>query len=316
MQILTSDTYFNFKCYNFEYKLFTMNLKINFKYNILFLLITLLSIPYLASGQKELPSGFCITVDESNLYNLVNEYRKAMNLSSIPLSKSLCYVAKTHINDLIQNKPDTSTCNLHSWSSKGDWTPCCFQKDKNDKACMQSKTTEITMYPGAAYEIVYWESKETTSENAFKQWRETIASQSVIINSEKWEEFKWNAVGVGISGGYASIWFGEKLDVERETKVCGKNIVFTNNPPETPNEPQLITTATNRFYIIFGSFNSINDAKNQAIKYNTEGFKKAKIISKDNKFRISLSDYSSKELADKGKSELPAKYKDAWIMEF
>ena len=44
--------------------------------------------------------------------------------------------------------------------------------------------------------------------------------------------------------------------------------------------------------------------------------KKAKIISKDNKFRISLSDYSSKELANQGKKELSAKFKGAWIMPF
>ena len=239
-----------------------------------------------------------------------------MKLPAIPISKSLCYVAKTHLQDLIQNKPDTSICNLHSWSNKGDWTPCCFQKGKNSKTCMQSKPAELTNYAGPGYEIIYWESKEATPDIAFNQWRETTASRAVIINSKKWEESSWNAIGVGISGGYAAIWFGEELDIEKETKVCGKNIVFTNIPPVSPNEPQLITTATNRFYLIFGSFSSLNDAKTQAIKYNEGGFKKTKVISKDNKFRISLSDYSSKEVAEKGKSELPAKYKDAWIMEF
>lgn len=290
--------------------------KIILKNNILLLFIGLLVMYNIGLGQKDLPVDFCISTEESKLYTLVNDYRKAMNLPVIPMSKSLCYVAKSHIQDLIQNKPDTSSCNFHSWSGQGTWSPCCFQKDKDDKACMQSKPIELTNYPGIAYEIVYWESKEATADFAFEQWRETKASQSVIINSGDWEDYSWNAIGIGISGGFAAIWFGEELDIEQETKVCGKNIVFTNTPPTNSNEPQIVTTASNRFYLIFGSFNSINDAKGQAAKYFEEGFIKAKIIAKDNKFRISLSDYSSKELANKGKSELPSKYKDAWIMEF
>lgn len=293
-----------------------MNLYIYNRNCIFFLLIGLLSLHNLVIGQKETPANFCISVEESKLYNMLYEYRKSMDLPAIPLSKSLCLVSKKHIQDLIQNRPDTSMCNMHSWSNKGIWMPCCFKKDNDDKVCMQSKPAELTNYPGIAYEITYWESKDATAENAFNQWRETNVSLSVITNGGRWDEFSWNAVGVGISGGYAAMWFGEELDVEIETKVCGKNIVFSSPISTSQTEPHLITQATNRFYLIFGSFNSINDAKGEANKYVEEGFKKAKIISKDNKYRISLSDYSTKELADIGKSELPAKYKDAWIMEF
>lgn len=293
-----------------------MNCKLKINYLLIFILLGFSNTQITLHAQKEIPANFCISVEESNLYNLVNEYRRAMKLSDIPLSKSLCFVAKTHLNDLIQHKPDTGSCNMHSWSNKGEWKACCFQKDKNGKQCMKSKPKEITKYPGSAYEIVYWESKEATHDIAFKQWRETAASQSVIINSKEWDEFSWNAIGVGISGGYAAVWFGEDLDVEKETKVCGKNIVFTNNPPVIEDEPQLVTVPTNRFYLIYGSFSSINDAKTQATKHTEEGFKKTKIISKDNKFRISLTDYTSKELAEQGKRELPSKYKDAWIMEY
>lgn len=293
-----------------------MNRKIDFKYIVIFFLLGLIGFQNMTLGQKELPADFCITEEENKLFNLVNEYRKAMKLAPIPLSKSLSYIAKVHIQDLIRNKPDTNTCSFHSWSDKGEWTSCCYQKEKNDQKCMQLKPQELTNYPGKAYEIVYWESKDATPDFAFNQWREIIASRSVLINSEEWGKFSWNAIGVGIMGGFAVIWLGEEFDVEKETKVCGKNIVIANNPPTNPNEPQIITSSTNRFYLIFGNFNSINDAKSQAAKYMEEGFKKTKIISKDNKFRISLSDYSSKELANQGKKELPAKYKDAWIMPY
>ena len=42
----------------------------------------------------------------------------------------------------------------------------------------------------------------------------------------------------------------------------------------------------------------------------------AEFISKDNKFRISLSDYSSMEQASSAKKELPSKFKDAWVLTF
>jgi hypothetical protein len=60
-----------------------------------------------------------LSVDEQHLYEFIMEYRKSMNLPSIPLSESLTYVAQTHSRDLAENRPDQGKCNLHSWSKKG-----------------------------------------------------------------------------------------------------------------------------------------------------------------------------------------------------
>jgi hypothetical protein len=279
-----------------------------------FLVFILSSVP--GKAQKEIPATFCISSEENKLYDLVNEYRKSFKLPAISLSNSLCYVGKKHLQDLLQNQPDTNNCNLHSWSDKGSWSACCFWHNKEDKKCMQSKPAEITNYMSEGYEIIFWESREATAEAAFKQFREIAASQSVLINSENWESYNWNALGVAIQGQLACIWFGEEPDVEKETKVCGKNIVIANTPTSDPDEPQIVATASSRFYIIYGSFNSIKDARIAAKEYLKAGFKKTKIISKDNKFRISLSDYANREQANAGKKELPAKYKDAWIMAY
>jgi len=280
------------------------------------IVLILISIPRFSFSQNEIPADFCIDQEELKLYNLFNEYRKTMNQPEIPLSKSLCFVAKQHINDLIQNKPDTNTCNFHSWSDKGEWTACCFEVELKDKSCMQKKPMELTNYPGIAYEIVYWENRIATADKAFDQWRETAASQSMIINIKNWESLNWNAVGICIEDNFAIAWLGEETDVETETKVCGTGTIIKNERPKTEEEELIVSEATGRFYIIFGNFSTIGDAKDQAIKYKSEGFKKVKIISKDNKFRISLADYSSKELASTGKKELPTKYKEAWVMEY
>lgn len=267
-------------------------------------------------AQDSIPDNFCISEDEVKLYELINNYRKSVGLIEIPLSKSLCYVAKKHANDLQLNKPDTNTCNFHSWSNKGNWTPCCFEKEIKDKSCMLNKPTELTKYPGTAYEIIYWENKQATAEKAYKQWIETSASRSVFSNYKDWENYEWNAMGIGIYEGFAIAWFGESTDPEIETKVCGKSETIKNIPPKQTEESQVITSATSRFYVIVGSFGSLNEAKSKLNSYHSEGYKKAKVVVIENKFRISLSDYSTQELASKAKRELPSKYKDAWILPF
>lgn len=270
----------------------------------------------LTIAQDSIPDDFCISQDEAKLYDLISTYRKSVGLIEIPLSKSLCYVAKKHAEDLHINKPDTNTCNFHSWSDKGKWTACCFEKEIKGKSCMLNKPTELTKYPGTAYEIIYWENKTATAEKAFNQWIETSAARSVISNYKDWENYTWNAMGVGIYAGFAMAWFGEAIDIEIETKVCGKSETIQNKPITLATENQVISTSTGRFYVIVANYASQKEAEDKLKSYHTEGFKKAKVIVKDDKFRISLSDYSSQELAAKAKLELPTKYKGAWILPF
>jgi hypothetical protein len=286
--------------------------KINFSLLTVFLSSLCLSI--ISYAQQDSLNEFCISPEEYKLFNLVNEYRKTVNLPGIPLSKSLSKVAKTHIADLIQNKPDTNTCSFHSWSNKGNWQACCFTKESKDKLCMQTKPTELTGYQGKGYEIVYWESREASAERAIGQWKETLAARSVLTNFKEWENYNWGALGVGIEGGFAIIWFGEETDPEKETTVCGGESIVNQPIAVQDIGPQIVSESTGRFYLIIGNYSTMNGAKAVASKYVKEGFTKTKIISKDDKFRISLNDYASKELAVKAKKELPTKYKDAWIM--
>ena len=288
---------------------------------ILYCFIMIAAMPVLTDktyAQQDSLNDFCISSEEYRLYNLVNEYRNSLNIPVIPLSKSLSQVARQHITDLIINKPDTGSCSFHSWSDKGKWQACCFARASRDKLCMQTKPGELTTYPGKGYEVVYWESREATAAKAIEQWKETSAARSVLTNVLEWEDYDWKALGVGIEGGFAIIWLGEETDPEKEIRTCeGESI--TNQPlvqTKKKTGPQIITAGTNRFYLIYGNYGSIKEAKEMATKYFNEGFSKASVITKDGKFRISLNDYPSKELAQQGKKELPAKYQDAWIMPY
>lgn len=281
---------------------------------LLFSLSTLLFKP--VSAQDSIPGDFCISQDEFKLYELINEYRKAMKLSEIPLSNSLSYVAKTHAIDLAENRPDTNTCNFHSWSDKGKWKPCCFVREVKDRSCMLNKPKEFTLYPGVGYEVVYWESREATAARAFDQWRETTVSRSMMTNFKEWENRKWNALGVGIYKGFAIAWFGEKMDVEPQTTICETGDVIKNKPAPVVSSEPVVNLETKRFYLIVAGFTSFDEAKKRQKRFQDQGHIEAKIISKDDRFRVSIADYGSMEEADKAKRENASKFKDAWVLAF
>ncbi len=277
-------------------------------------LMLLLAGPHATRAQDSIPADFCLTDEELTLYEMINEYRRSLTLGEVPLSRSLSWVAKKHALDLDLNKPDTNTCNFHSWSDKGTWTPCCFEKDVKDKSCMINKPRELTSYPGYAYEVVYWENRSANAARAFNQWKQTAAARSLITNFKEWENYSWNAVGIAVHKGFAIAWFGEESDPEKSTKVCGSDRVIENKPPAVKEDQLIVSSASGRYYVIVGSLNTLNDAKEQLNKLSREGFKKAKVVTKDDKFRISLSDYPTMEQANKAREELPSKYKDAWVL--
>lgn len=173
---------------------------------LLFLLTVLFSIEIKSFAQE-------LSSDESELYDLVMKYRNANGLPKIPLSKSLTYVAQTHAQDLEENYVSDLKCNLHSWSNKGKWKPVCYTNYHPQAELMWSKPKEITSYKGYGYEIAYAEDIEylANAVDALEGWKTSKSHNAVILNQGKWKK-KWNAIGIGINGSYAVIWFGNELD--------------------------------------------------------------------------------------------------------
>lgn len=154
-----------------------------------------------------------VSPEEYRLYGLIMEYRAQSGLAEIPLSKSLSRVAQTHVKDLEENGPSVGECNIHSWSDKGDWTPCCYKSDHGQAACMWSKPAELTSYPGIGFEISHWYTGRATAQSAIRGWKTSTAHRDLMLNRGIWNE-PWNAVGVGIYGEYAVVWFGNLSDGE------------------------------------------------------------------------------------------------------
>jgi len=164
----------------------------------------------------------CLSAEEGKLYDMINEYRKQYNLPKIPSSRSLTYVAQLHVWDLNVNKPNSKTsCNMHSWSDNGSWTACCYTSDHAKASCMWGKPRELTNYTGNGFEISHGTfGYNANAESALKGWKNSSGHNNVIINKSIWADNKWNAIGIGISGGFAVVWFGTAEDTETKPGKC------------------------------------------------------------------------------------------------
>lgn len=162
---------------------------------------------------------------EARLAGLVNAYRRANGLAPVPLSPALTRVAASHAADMAA-RPDRGAtedfgtdgrgarCTLHSWSARGRWTPVCYTADHARARGMWNKPREITggAYRGDGFEIAYWRSDAATPEQAMAGWQASPVHDAMIRETGMWKGTRWQAMGVGLAGHYAFIWFGKEPD--------------------------------------------------------------------------------------------------------
>lgn len=156
----------------------------------------------------------CLSVEERTLYDLLMSYRKSKKLPAIPYSSKLTRVAQAHVRDLAahfdyENRGD---CNPHSWSANGSWTPCCYTNDHKQAACMWNKPKEISGYESEGYEIAFFSSDGADAHESLEGWKNSAGHNPVIVNSGTWQKATWEAIGIGIFGPYAVVWFGQLAD--------------------------------------------------------------------------------------------------------
>lgn len=144
----------------------------------------------------------------------VNRYRQSRGLERLPLSASLSRVAQAHLADLEANHRPGGRCNMHSWSPRGDWTPCCYTPDHAQAACMWNKPKELTggAYSTPGYEIVAHYSEAMTPAMAVEIWRDSAPHDAMVLNRGTWARSTWRAMGAAFGRHYAVVWFGESAD--------------------------------------------------------------------------------------------------------
>jgi hypothetical protein len=279
------------------------------------LIILLLLLPVLIHAQ--IPEDFCVSQQEYALYRKINDHRASTGLQVIPISRSLSYVAKMHVMDLHENRPDTSYCNLNSWSDKGTWTPCCHSKYTPVPECILNKPTELTSYPGQGHELCYFDSHIIHIDTVFNFWMKVEQAKDILTNNRKWSLYLWQSMGVGIYKHYACVWFGQEKDPETEPVICKNESDMRDLVVATAKEnSKVVETPTGRFYLIYGSFTAMDDALKAVEQYREEGFYQSLVVVKDESFRVSLSDHASMQEARDAKSRLGEDYREAWIIKF
>jgi uncharacterized protein YkwD len=145
------------------------------------------------------------------MMQMLNDWRREEGLPRLPMSRSLSKVARLHAADLERHGLDRA-CGIHSWSSDGPWTPCCYGHSHANPSCMWNKPRELTRYQGVGYEIGYWYSAGVRPALALQSWKSSAAHGAVVRNSGAWKKRVWRAAGVGIVGQFAVVWFGEETD--------------------------------------------------------------------------------------------------------
>jgi len=267
------------------------------------------------SGKTQ--AGQCLDSLSYQLYLIINQYRNDHHLPAISLSRSLCYVAQVHAKDLTHNKPAGRVCNLHSWSDRGRWTPCCFSDDAPAYGCMYNKPKELTRYKYKGYEIVYWENDLILPSSALAQWKIQNHFNEMILNTGKWSSKTWRAMGTCIYEGYAIIWLGEETDLAGEPESCNKTVLAradTLAKKDLPFEETSVVTGM-RYYLITASLSTREKANLVLKEYQEKGFNKTRIIMFDNKIRISINDFKTYTEAKQVKDDLGPGYQHVWILE-
>lgn len=157
--------------------------------------------------------------ETDDLYAAINAYRTGLGLTALPLSPQLTAVAQAHVQDLIANSATDPNytgagCIPHGWSSQGAWTGGCYRTEDPDTfSIMWNKPQEISNYPGSGFEILFGTNGMTaTATAALQAWQADPPHNDVIVNQGIWQSHPWQAVGVWVQDGWASVWFGEVAD--------------------------------------------------------------------------------------------------------
>jgi len=285
--------------------------KILIRYFLFIFLVLGLEVP--ADAQHKIPASYCLSPAEKILADSINALRVKYGKKPLPLSVSLSYVAKSHVIDLSINHPDTSICNLSSWSNKGAWTPCCYNAYVVNHDGMWKKPQELTSYRYRGYELAAWSENLLQIDTLLTDWKTTPEAMEMILTRGKWEKKKWACMGIGISDHYVSLWFGQRPDSQGKPKLCIKKkraSVSKSNRAKVQKSTKIPT-----YYLILGTYKNMKNATEALRRFRKIGFSHAGVLRKDHKIRIYANRYKGFKAALKAKQKLPFSYRDAWILE-
>ncbi|MEA3505401.1 MAG: SPOR domain-containing protein [Bacteroidota bacterium] len=261
-------------------------------------LFVLLTIVFPLAGMAQ---QVCISEEEEELLELVNDFRKKNDKEKIEPSVVMCYVADVHTKDLYLNYKNSLNCNLYYWSDKGRWSKCC---NDNSFSCMYDKPFELTGYRSKGYELISYYSDGISIESVVKNWKENRAASNFLLQEGKYSNKNWMVIGVSIFEGYISVWMGELSDKKGSPKVCKGNSGKTKN---------IIADEVPIYILIVGNHPTKKLAQKEVEKLKNRGYENAFFIKHNSRYRIIADRYYGYAASKKAKNNLPKRYNKSWI---
>lgn len=275
-------------------------------WSVLLLFLTGLMLSGSLFAQKKIPSSYCLHPAEKQLADGINHIRLSHGKKALPLSVSLSYVARTHVTDLFINHPDTSICNLSSWSNKGKgkWKAVCYNPYVVNHNGMWKKPQELTGYRYRGYEMVAYTQDNLNVDSILSLWKDSPEAMAMILTNGIWKEKSWASMGVGLNSHYASVWFGQRPDRAGKPRIC-----------RSVGKSKKRSASGHAFYLISGSYPGIGSATKARNHLEARGFKNAGILRNHKRFRVYLYRSANFQRIKKEKQRLSKKYPRLWILQ-
>jgi len=289
-------------------KIHRTRIKIDMKKALFILVFGIFAIFNTVFAQKNL-DNICISEEEMKLYNLIDDLRKEYDFNKIAISKSLMYVAQQHAKDLYDNRPhEKGGCNLNSWSDAGTWTACCFTEDFQQVKCMNNKPQELTDYTAIGWELAF--DNYQNPQQTIDAWIKNGVYKEILINKGGFDKNVWAAIGIAVYKGYAVVWFGEDFDTTGNVAICKEGEQLADNQ-ELSEEFETQTDGSQassdaQFYIIYGSYNTADNANRATRGLKMTGYRQAQVIQTANspRFRVALQGFNDEQTARQKKASI------------
>lgn len=274
--------------------------------SVLMLFLTGLMLPGSLFAQKKIPSSYCLQPAEKQLANGINHIRLSHGKKALPLSISLSYVARTHVTDLFINHPDTSICNLSSWSNKGKgkWKAVCYNPYVVKHNGMWNKPKELTGYRYRGYEMVAYTQDNLNVDSILSLWKDSPEAMAMILTNGVWKEKSWASMGVGLNRHYASVWFGQRPDRAGKPKMC-----------HSVRKNKKKSSTSHAFYLIYGSYPGMSSATKVVNRLKAKGFKSAGVLRNHKHNRVYIYRSTDFQQIKKERQKWKKKYPKMWILQ-
>ena len=133
-------------------------------------------------------------------------------------------------------------------------------------------------------------------------------SFDMILTEGNFKKKKWICMGVAFNDHYVSVWFAQRGDRSGEPELCSGSD-STLLPAATSDTIAKEVT----YYLIFGSFSQLKDAREAVKRLSKNGFENAGTIKSEDKYRVYLDKYNNLKEAMFAKQNLPYTYREAWV---